>query len=110
MSTGGRWYGIFLGNRADALAPRSKITAQFMAVWAAAGRPLGMAIFSSASSTETGHEVTLYFSPAAESFAKTVLGSAPTTRPPRQAVALEAGDRRCWNILYPDKLPPGQGS
>ena len=64
------WYGLFLGNGADALPTRLQTQTAFLPVFASAGQPDDMAIFSASGSTDAGaHEVTLYFSPAASAFA-----------------------------------------
>lgn len=85
------WYGLFLGNGADALAPRLEIQKRFMLAYAAAGQPLDMAIFARSQVTDRAHEVTLYFSPAAEGFAQALPGAAPCA-----AAATRRARARIW--------------
>lgn len=59
-----------------------------------------MAMFSKSESTSDAHEVTIYFSPAAATFAKTIDGTAPSERPSRENLGLLVGDQRCWNVLF----------
>ena len=94
------WYGIFLGNGADAFTPTTKIQSSFMLAFMAAGGNVEMAMFSKSESTEDAHEVTIYFSPAAESFAKTITGAVPCEKPSREKLGLLAGDARCWGGLF----------
>ena len=93
------WHALFLGNGADAYAPTLKIQETFMATFMAAGGPIEMALFSTIESGTA--EVTLYFSPAAANFAKSIAGAVPSEKPPRERVGLLAGDARCWDALYP---------
>lgn len=95
------WHGLFLGNGVDAFAPTMRIQEAFMAAFMAAGGPIEMALFSKSEVTDA-HEVTLYFSPAAASFAKTIQGAAPCERPLREHLGLLPGDQRCWTLLFPD--------
>jgi hypothetical protein len=97
------WYGLFLGNGADALAPRLRIQQSFLRAYAAAGQPINMAVFSKAETKDRAHEVTLYFSPAAATFAKSLSGAAPCEKPTREGVGLEVGDQRCWDLLFPKR-------
>jgi hypothetical protein len=110
MSSAGQWYGIFLGNSADALTPRIKIRTRFMVDFAAEGRPVERRFSLSTANPATGGKVALYFSPRAERFAKTMLGAAPTVRPPPDRLTLAAGDQRCWSVLFPNEAPPRTSS
>ena len=95
------WYGLFLGNGADAFAPTMKIQNDFMRAFIASGGNVEMAMFSLSESTSEAHEVTIYFSPAAVEFAKTIVGAAPCDKPSRKNLGLLVGDQRCWDKLFP---------
>jgi len=87
------WYGKFLGNGAAALKPTLEIQQKFLLAFAAAGQPDDMAIFSKSGITDAGDsEVTLYFSPAAASFAKTIQGVAPSEKPTLENLGLLVGN------------------
>ena len=96
------WHYLFLGNGADAFLPTTKIQEAFMLAFMAAGGPVEMAIFSK--SSPGAHDVTLYFSPAATPFAKTIPGVVPCNKPSQENIGLIAGDQRCWDILFPSAL------
>lgn len=98
------WYGLFLGSGADCLAIRMRIQMAFLPVFAAAGQPDDMAIFAQSGFTDAGaHEVTLYFSPAAAEFAKTIPGAAPCEKPPRKGLGVETGNgSAALRALFPE--------
>ena len=95
------WHGIFLGNGADAFTRTTQIQSSFMLAFMASGGNIEMAMFSKSESMEDAHEVTIYFSPAASAFAKTILGVSPCEKPSREKLGLLVGDMRCWNVLFP---------
>ena|SRR5258708_3320164 len=92
MPSSEQWYGLFLGSGDDALPRRLQIQSAFIVAYAAAGQPKNMAIFSKSGVTDAGaHEVTLYFSPATASFAKSIAGVAPCDKPSLDGLGLEIG-------------------
>jgi hypothetical protein len=94
------WFGVFLGNGADARPRTLELQSIFKKAYIASGANVEMAMFSSAQSKEYDHEVTIYFSPAASTFAKTIDAAYPCERPARKEIVLLFGDHRCWNFLY----------
>lgn len=98
------WHGLFLGSGDKALPERLQILQDFIPAFAIAGQPDDMAIFSIGGFTEAGpHEVTLYFSPAASAFAKTIPGVAPCEKPPRENLGLAVGNiPGAWHALFPE--------
>lgn len=101
------WYGLFLGSGVTALQPTLKIQQSFLVEFAVAGQSDDMAIFSKSGGTEAGtHEVTLYFSPAAAAFAKTIPGAAPCTKPPSDGLSLLVGNSPgAFHVLFPEWQP-----
>ena len=102
VSTAGQGYGIVLERGTAVLAPRFRIMAQFIAAWSAAGAHQKWQ-FSEQGKHWKHPRSGAYFSPRAESFARTILGSAATTRPARRGLSLAAGDQRCWLCSSPKK-------
>jgi hypothetical protein len=98
MST---WFSKQLGDGIVAHTPSTEIAEAFRPLFAAAGRPADMAIFTRYDSE--GHlqcEVTAYFAPAAAEVAR-LFDAEPCARPPRDGLGLLAGDQRCWSVLFP---------
>jgi hypothetical protein len=95
------WFSLPLGDGIMASVPTDEILAAFSPLYAAAGHPASMAVFTRFDSE--GHlqcEVTAYFSPAAGELAKR-LGAQPCARPSRGGLGLIAGDERAWEALFP---------
>lgn len=96
------WFSQQLGDGVWAFAPKEDIRGQFAPLFAAAGRPVAMAVF-------TRHElegrlqceVVAYFSPAAAALAQ-ALGALPCDPPAPDDLDLLAGDAACWAALFPD--------
>ena len=62
-----------------------------------------MAVFTRQESQGRLHcEVTAYFSPAAGELAH-AFDAQPCEKPPLTDLALLAGDRRAWSVLFPEK-------
>lgn len=95
------WYGIFPGNGVDAFLPTREMQESFKTAFLAAGSPVDMAMFSTGKTISGAHEVTIYFSPIAKEFAKTINGAAPCDQPKRDGLALLFGDHRCFDSLFP---------
>ena len=95
------WFSQSLGDGVLAFEPKAQLREQFEPVFAAAGQPAGMAVF-------TRHElegrlqceVIAYFSPAAASLAHAV-GAKPCDKPTTADLDLLAGDPACWAALFP---------
>lgn len=97
------WYAYELGDGQMAPGPAAEITALFGPVFAAAGRPADMAVFTRHESEGRLHcEVIAYFSPAAARVA-TAVGAEPCERPTPAELGLLAGDTRCWAVLFPER-------
>lgn len=100
------WFAKQLGDGVLAYAPKAQIQDLFPALFAAAGRPAAMAVF-------TRHElegrlqceVVAYFSPAAEVIARQVDAQA-CEKPFRAELDLLAGEPGCWAVLFPEGQSP----
>jgi len=66
------------------------------------GAPIGKAMFSRYDLHK--NVVTVYFSPAAKVMAGW-FGAKPCEKPSITGLALEAGDIRCWQELFPGEEP-----
>lgn len=96
------WFSQQLGDGVWAYAPKEEIREQFAPLFAAADRPVDMAVF-------TRHElegrlqceVVAYFSPAAAGLAQK-LGAQPCEKPTHNDLDLLAGEAACWAVLFPD--------
>lgn len=103
------WFSQQLGDGVWAYDPKEQIRKQFAPLFAAAGRPVDMAVF-------TRHElegrlqceVVAYFSPAAAALAQT-LGAQPCNKPTHNDLDLLAGEMASWAHLFPEapQRPPG---
>ena len=98
------WYELFLGQGEVALLTRTKIQQDFLIPFAVAGEPDSVAIFASTETKEDGaQEATLYFSPAAVKFAKSIPGTAPCEKPSPTNLSLEVGNSPgAFHALFPD--------
>ncbi len=102
MST---WYSVDLGDGVEAFDPTSKIEEVFFSLFAVAGCPKDMAVFSKYP-TET-NIVTVYFTPSAHLVAK-LFNAAPCEKPSTDGIGLLAGDANALTVFFPDwesKLP-----
>lgn len=96
------WFSQQLGDGVWAYAPKDQIREQFAPLFAAAGQPVDMAVF-------TRHElegrlqceVVAYFSPASAALAQ-ALGAQPCNKPTHNDLDLLAGDAASWAVLFPD--------
>lgn len=96
------WYSVSLGDGIMAVTPSSEVQAAFAHLFAAAGRPTDMAVFTRPESEGRLHcEVVAYFSPAAQEVAK-AFDAEPCERPARDGLGLLAGDSACWSVLFPE--------
>jgi len=96
-----QWYSLYLGNGADSLAPTQQIQERFFLAFASAGGPGDMSLFSRIN-PEDG-TVTLYFSPAAESFAKSIPRAIACAKPAQARLGLLVGDQGCWAVFFPSE-------
>jgi hypothetical protein len=100
------WFAKQLGDGVLAYATKDQIQDMFPVLFAAAGRPATMAVF-------TRHEldgrlqceVVAYFSPAAEALARQ-LDAQACEKPSPAELDLLAGEPDCWAILFPERLYP----
>lgn len=99
-----QWYSKELGDGTQAFAPTSAIQEAFLPLFAASGRPIGMAVFSRYDLEK--NLVTVYFSPRAEALAK-MFGAQPCEKPSITNIALDVGDARCWQELFPGETTKG---
>jgi hypothetical protein len=95
-----KWHSKALGDRMAALAPSARIQQMFMPMFAAAGQPSNMAVFSHYD--RQTNLVTAYFSPGAARLAA-FFKAAPCEKPPSEGIGLLVGDAGCWEIYFPDK-------
>ncbi len=92
------WFSKQLGNGVDAHAPSIAIQEAFLPMFARAGNPTDMAVFSRYDLRE--NTVTVYFSPAASQLAQT-FGAAPCEKPSFENLSLLVGDQRSIDSLFP---------
>lgn len=96
------WLSKQLGDGILAYESKDQIHAMFPPLFAAAARPVDMAVF-------TRHElegrlqceVVAYFSPAAEVIARQMDAQA-CEKPSRAELDLLAGESACWAVLFPE--------
>ena len=82
--------------------PSDEIEQVFSRLFAAAGKPLNMAVFTRLESEGRLHcEMTAYFSPAAREVALAV-DAQPCEKPARAGLGLFAGDKLAWSALFPE--------
>ena len=94
------WYSVSLGDGVVAPAPSAEIEERFEMIFAAAGRPLDMAVFTRPESEGRLYcEVIAYFSPAAAEVAR-AFDAKPCVRPARAGLGLLAGDEKAWEVLF----------
>jgi len=94
------WYSIDIADDAAAKKTLQRIMDAFVPKYIGAGRPLGMAIFSS--NNRESNVVTLYFSPKAGSLAMQ-FGATPCDSVfIDQELSLLVGDERSIDHLFPD--------
>ena len=98
------WHSLALGSGADASTQKSKIQNAFYLAFVSIGGPPDMAMFSATDAVAGAKGITLYFSPAATAFAKTV-NAAPCEKPAIKGLFLMAGEKRCWATLFPGEQP-----
>ncbi|WP_332777671.1 hypothetical protein [Polaromonas sp.] len=95
------WFSKSLGDAIWAFTQTGQIETLFPPLFAAAGGPVGMAVFTRYESEgRLQCEVLAYFSPAAAELAHRV-GAQPCQKPSRQALDLLAGAPGCWAVLFP---------
>ena len=96
------WYSLSLGDGMTAGLPAAEIEQTFAQLFAAAGSPPEMAVFTRPESEGRLHcEIIAYFSPVAQDVAK-ALDAAPCEKPARAGLGLLAGDEAAWRILFPE--------
>jgi hypothetical protein len=94
------WYSLSLGD--GMTAATGEIENAFSPLYAAAGKPPEMAVFTRPESEGRLHcEVIAYFSPAAAAVA-TAFDAEPCPKPVRTGLGLLAGDERSWSVLFPE--------
>ena len=94
------WYSIDIADDVAAKNTMQRIMDAFMPKYIGAGRPLGMAIFSSFNREK--NIVTLYFSPKAASLAIQFGASPCESVFVDQKLSLLVGDERSIDHLFPD--------
>lgn len=95
-----QWYSKELGDGLMAYEPSEQIIAVFQPLFAAAGKPIEMAVFTRHESEGRLHcEVLAYFSPAAAEAARLVEAE-PCEKPLRAGLGLLAGEEGCWSVLF----------
>jgi hypothetical protein len=96
------WYCLSLGDGIMAPTPTAEIEEAFLQVFAAAGSPPEMAVFTRPESESRLHcEVMAYFSPAAQGIAE-AFDAEPCEKPARAGLGLLAGGEECWSVLFPE--------
>lgn len=96
------WFSKSLGDGMTAYEPSDEVEKAFLPLYAAAGKPVDMAVFTRFDSEgRLQCEVTAFFSPAAAEVARSV-GAAPCMPPPRDGLILLIGDIGSWGALFPE--------
>ena len=96
------WYSKELGDGIMAAMPSDEIETAFRQQFNAAGKPPNMAVFTRLESEGRLHcEVIAYFSPAAMELAR-AFEAGPCEKPSRAGLALLAGEKLSWSILFPE--------
>jgi len=94
-----QWYSKDLGDGVAAFAPTSQIQEAFLPLFAAAGQPTDMAVFSRYDLEK--NIVTVYFAPGASALAK-MFEASPCEKPKKEGrLSLLVGDQRCLELFYP---------
>jgi hypothetical protein len=94
------WYSKALGDGVRAFAPSRRIQDLFSPMFAAAGQPADMAVFSR--HDVQANQVIAYFSPRASRLAA-LFGATPCEKPPSDGIGLLVGDARSWQIFFPGR-------
>ncbi len=94
-----QWYSRDLGDGVSANAPSQTIQNAFLPMFAAAGQPIDMAVFSRYDLEK--NVVSVYFSPNAEVLAKMFEATACEKPNRENRLVLLVGDARCWDLFYP---------
>lgn len=93
------WCSKDLGDGVAAIAPSQQIQKAFLLLFAAAGHPIDMAVFSRYDLEKD--VVTVYFSPGAIALAK-MFGATPSEKPPNdEYLSLLVGDQRSRPLFFP---------
>jgi hypothetical protein len=105
------WYSKELGDGIMAAMPSDEIEKAFLQQFNTAGEPPNMAVFTRLESEGRLHcEVIAYFSPAAMQVAK-AFNAQPCEKPSRAGLALLAGEKLSWSMLFPEsEREPGSYS
>ena len=102
MMNNDTWYSKALGDGITASMPSDEIEQEFLKLFAAAGGPIHMAVFTQPESEGRLHcEVMAYFSPAAKDVAK-AFNAQPCKKPARSGLGLLAGDQLSWSVFFPE--------
>jgi hypothetical protein len=97
------WYSMSLGDGMTAGGPAEEIEQAFVPLFAAAGSPPEMAVFTRPESEGRLHcEIIAYFSPGAREIAK-AFDAEPCAPPAREGLGLLAGSENSWSVLFPEK-------
>ena len=94
-----QWFSKDLGDGVQSRAPSNQIQEAFIPLFAAAGQPIDMAVFSRYDLKN--NVVTIYFSPGASALANMFGGTACEKPKNEGRLALLVGDGRCWDLFYP---------
>ena len=96
------WHSISLGDGMTAPMSFGEIESLFQSLFAAAGSPADMAVFTRSESEGRLHcEVIAYFSPLAAEVAE-AFDAQPCAQPASGGLSLLAGDEQSWRVLFPD--------
>ena len=96
------WYRVSLGDGMMAPTPMAEIEEAFLRLFASAGNPSEMAVFTRPESEGRLHcEVIAYFSPAAQPVAE-AFDAESCEKPARVGLGLLAGGEESWSVLFPE--------
>jgi hypothetical protein len=94
------WYSKALGDGVQAGAPLDQIQKAFLPLFANAGQPVDMAVFSRYDLK--ANVVTVYFSPGASQLA-TMFNATSCQKPSDDGIGLLVGDHGCWQLFFPGR-------
>ena len=96
------WFSKEIGDRIQAFPRLKSMQEIFHNAFMLSGAPIGKAMFSRYDLHK--NVITIYFSPDAKVMAGW-FGAKPYEKPSITGLALEAGDVRCWQELFPGEEP-----
>ena len=96
------WYSLSLGDGMTSGTIAAEIEDSFARMFASAGSPRDMAVFTRPESEGRLHcEVIAYFAPRAGGIAK-LFDAKPCGKPSHEGLNLLTGNPHCWEVIFPE--------